>query len=124
MVFFNSDPGTGQVRTDHSGIFMGVDDGGHYRFISSRSKADGPTFGDTGGAALLDDGGHWSQRFRNARRIYGEPQPLSTRAAAMASTVASRRLSSLRTLLFSSRWMKTEPTEPACRACTFRVPSN
>jgi cell wall-associated NlpC family hydrolase len=69
LVFFNSDPGTGPFRTDHSGIFMGVDSAGHYRFISSRSKADGPTFGDTGGAALLDGGGHWSQRFRNARRI-------------------------------------------------------
>jgi cell wall-associated NlpC family hydrolase len=69
MVFFNSDPGTGPFRTDHSGLFMGVDDAGHYRFVSSRSKADGPTFGDTGGGALLDGGGHWSERFRNARRI-------------------------------------------------------
>jgi cell wall-associated NlpC family hydrolase len=69
LVFFHSDPGTGPSRTDHSGIFMGVDSAGHYRFISSRSKADGPTFGDTGGAALLDGGGYWSQRLRNARRI-------------------------------------------------------
>jgi cell wall-associated NlpC family hydrolase len=69
LLFFHSDPGTAPARTDHSGIFIGVDSAGHYRFISSRSKADGPTFGDTGGAALLDSGGYWSQRFRNARRI-------------------------------------------------------
>jgi cell wall-associated NlpC family hydrolase len=69
LVFFNSDPGTGPFRTDHSGIFMGVDRGGHYRFLSSRSRANGPTFGDTGGGAILDGGGYWSQRLRNARRI-------------------------------------------------------
>jgi cell wall-associated NlpC family hydrolase len=69
LVFFNSDPDTGQFRTDHSGIFLGIDAAGHHRFISSRSRADGPTFGDTGGAGVLDDGGYWSQRFRNARRL-------------------------------------------------------
>src|SRR3954454_21921920 len=69
LVFFNSDPGTSTFRTDHSGIFLGVDGAGHYRFVSSRSKANGPTFGDTGGAAILDGGGYWGQRWRNARRI-------------------------------------------------------
>lgn len=69
LVFFHSDPWTPMARTDHSGIFLGVDDAGHYRFISSRSKADGPTFGDMGGAAILDGGGYWAQRFRTARRI-------------------------------------------------------
>lgn len=69
LVFFNSDPVAGTFRTDHSGIFLGVDDSGHYRFISSRTKADGPTFGDLGGAALLDGTGHWAERFRNARRL-------------------------------------------------------
>jgi cell wall-associated NlpC family hydrolase len=69
LVFFNSDPGTSTFRTDHSGIFLGVDGAGHYRFVSSRSKANGPTFGDTGGAAILDGGGYWGQRWRTARRI-------------------------------------------------------
>ena len=69
LVFFNSDPGTGPFRTDHSGIFLGVDGAGHHRFVSSRSRANGPTFGDTGGPAILDGGGYWSQRLRNARRI-------------------------------------------------------
>jgi cell wall-associated NlpC family hydrolase len=67
LVFFHTEGDS--RRTDHSGIFLGVDDTGHYRFISSRSKADGPTFGDKGGEALLDGGGYWSVRFRTARRI-------------------------------------------------------
>jgi cell wall-associated NlpC family hydrolase len=29
LVFFNSDPGTGPYRTDHSGIFLGMDSDGH-----------------------------------------------------------------------------------------------
>ncbi len=69
LVFFNTDVVPGTYRTDHSGIFLGVDNLGHYRFISSRSKADGPTFGDLGGSALLDGTGYWAVRFRNARRI-------------------------------------------------------
>lgn len=68
LVFFNTEPATPR-RTDHSGIFLGIDDAGHYRFISSRSKADGPTFGDFGGASLLDGSGYWALRFRTARRI-------------------------------------------------------
>lgn len=67
LVFFHTDGDA--LRTDHSGIFLGVDDAGHYRFISSRSRADGPTFGDHGGDALLDGQGYWSVRYRTARRI-------------------------------------------------------
>ena len=48
---------------------LGLDDAGHYRFLSSRSKANGPTFGDTGGAAILDGDGYWGQRWRTARRL-------------------------------------------------------
>jgi cell wall-associated NlpC family hydrolase len=67
LVFFDTEGSS--KRTDHSGIYMGLDDAGHHRFMSSRSKADGPTFGDVGGDALLDGGGYWSSRFRAARRI-------------------------------------------------------
>jgi cell wall-associated NlpC family hydrolase len=69
LVFFHTDPGTDAYRADHSGIVLGTDSAGRYRFLSSRSKANGPTFGDTGGSAVLDGGGYWSQRFRNARRL-------------------------------------------------------
>jgi cell wall-associated NlpC family hydrolase len=67
LVFFNT--AVGASRTDHSGIYMGLDDAGRHRFISSRAKADGPTLGDRGGDALLDGDGYWAVRFRAARRI-------------------------------------------------------
>jgi cell wall-associated NlpC family hydrolase len=69
LVFFDTALGDGSNQTDHSGIYLGMDDAGHYRFISSRSRANGPTLGDRGGDALLDGGGYWSIRFRTARRI-------------------------------------------------------
>ncbi|SCL27728.1 Cell wall-associated hydrolase, NlpC family [Micromonospora rhizosphaerae] len=68
LVFFNAQPiPTGQI--DHSGIYLGLDDGGHHRFISSRSQTDGPTMGDLSGEPLLDGVGYWPDRFRTARRI-------------------------------------------------------
>lgn len=54
---------------DHVGIFVGIDSAGHYRFMSSRERANGPTFGDLGGTSLLDDGGMYSKAWRAARRI-------------------------------------------------------
>jgi cell wall-associated NlpC family hydrolase len=68
FVFFDVDAADGS-RIDHSGIFIGVDSRGHYRFVSSRTKANGPTMGDAGFAAILDGGGHFSVTFRNARRL-------------------------------------------------------
>jgi hypothetical protein len=68
LLFFNVDPADGPAA-DHSGIFLGVDDSGHYRFISSRTLANGPTMGDTKYAAILDGNGHFAQAFRNARRL-------------------------------------------------------
>jgi cell wall-associated NlpC family hydrolase len=54
---------------DHVGIYLGTDSAGHHRFMSSRERANGPTFGDLGGTSLLDDGGMYSQGWRAARRI-------------------------------------------------------
>ncbi|GAA0924459.1 NlpC/P60 family protein [Virgisporangium aurantiacum] len=68
LVFFNLDPSDG-TQADHSGIYLGVDDAGHHRFLSSRSKANGPTFGDFGGPAILDGGGHFATKFRTVRRL-------------------------------------------------------
>jgi cell wall-associated NlpC family hydrolase len=69
LLFFN----TGAVRDapiEHSGIYLGRDSDGHYRFISSRAKANGPTLGDTGGTSILDGRDtYWAIRFRTARRI-------------------------------------------------------
>lgn len=67
LVFFEVEGGEDEL--DHAGIFVGIDSAGHYRFMSSRERANGPTFGDLGGTSLLDDGGTYSQAWRAARRI-------------------------------------------------------
>lgn len=67
LVFFEVEGGVDEL--DHVGIFIGIDSAGHYRFMSSRERANGPTFGDLGGTSLLDDGGMYSQGWRAARRI-------------------------------------------------------
>jgi cell wall-associated NlpC family hydrolase len=69
LLFFNAGP-VQNAHIEHSGIFLGVDSAGHYRFISSRAKANGPTLGDSGGASIIDgDDAYWAVRFRTARRI-------------------------------------------------------
>ncbi|BCJ76459.1 hypothetical protein CS0771_60030 [Catellatospora sp. IY07-71] len=68
LLFFNAGPVQG-TNIEHSGMYMGVDDRGHHRFISSRTTANGPTFGDLGGESILDGTGYWAVRLRTARRI-------------------------------------------------------
>ncbi|WP_035306050.1 NlpC/P60 family protein [Actinokineospora inagensis] len=67
LVFFEveDDPQT----LDHVGIYLGLDDHAHHRFISSRERINGPTLGDLAGTSLLDDGGHYSTAWRAARRV-------------------------------------------------------
>jgi cell wall-associated NlpC family hydrolase len=67
LVFFEVEGGTDQL--DHAGIYLGADSDGRHRFMSSRERINGPTFGDVGGTSLLDDGGMYSRGFRAARRI-------------------------------------------------------
>jgi cell wall-associated NlpC family hydrolase len=67
VVFFEVEDGEDQI--DHSAIYLGLDEDGHHRVISSRERANGPTFGDLGGTSLLDDGGFYSRAFRAARRL-------------------------------------------------------
>lgn len=66
LVFFDI---SGSTQIDHTGIYLGRDDTGHHRFISSRDTANGPTLGDLGGTSLLDDGGFYSRGFRTAKRL-------------------------------------------------------
>ena len=54
---------------DHTGIYLGVDQAGHARFVSSRKSADGPTMGDLRGRSTLDGTGYYATAFRTARRI-------------------------------------------------------
>lgn len=68
LLFFDLDQAPDQ-QIDHSAIYLGRDDAGKHRFVSSRIRADGPTMGDLGGSSLLDDGGHYSRGFRSAKRL-------------------------------------------------------
>jgi cell wall-associated NlpC family hydrolase len=68
LVFFDLDEDEGR-QIDFAGIYLGMDSGHHHRFISSRSAANGPTFGDFGGSSLLDGSGRFAKGFRAARRI-------------------------------------------------------
>jgi hypothetical protein len=67
LLFFEVEGGPDQL--DHTGIYLGIDSQGRHRFMSSRERANGPTFGDLGGTSLLDDGGLYSKAWRAARRI-------------------------------------------------------
>ncbi|MFJ5774628.1 NlpC/P60 family protein [Streptomyces sp. NPDC093094] len=51
-VLFWNDPDDGAVS--HTGIYMGVDQHGRRRFVSSRKTPDGPTMGDIGGKSIID----------------------------------------------------------------------
>ena len=67
IVFFDADPADG-TDADHVGMVLGVDTGGHVRFISSRKGANGPTMGDTRGASVLDGHGLYARSLTLARR--------------------------------------------------------
>lgn len=67
LLFFEVEGG--QDELDHVGIYLGLDSDGHHRFMSSRERANGPTFGDLGGTSLIDDGGMYSRGWRAARRV-------------------------------------------------------
>lgn len=68
LLLFNAGP-VQNAHIEHSGMYLGVDDRGHHRFISSRSQANGPTMGDLAGESILDGSGYWALRLRTARRI-------------------------------------------------------
>jgi hypothetical protein len=68
IVFFDANANDGR-QIDHNGMYMGRDSRGHYRFISSRKTADGPTLGDIGGVSILDGHGLYAKSFRSIRRF-------------------------------------------------------
>lgn len=71
LVLFNADSGDDGVSPtlDHVGIYVGLDDAGGRRFLSSRKTANGPTMSDLGGASLLDDSGTYAKTLHTVRRI-------------------------------------------------------
>jgi cell wall-associated NlpC family hydrolase len=68
IVFHDTDPQDG-TQIDHMGMYLGIDDTGHYRFISSRKSANGPTMGDFGGSSILDGSGLYATTFRAVLRF-------------------------------------------------------
>jgi cell wall-associated NlpC family hydrolase len=66
VVFFalHADP----ASISHGGIYIGLDQYGHRRFVSSRMVANGPTIGDIHGESIVD-GGYFGPRLRKAIRL-------------------------------------------------------
>lgn len=56
-------------EVDHNGIYLGVDQHGHPRFINSRKTPNGPTFGDLGGSSALDGTELYATTLRIIRRF-------------------------------------------------------
>ncbi|TWP45752.1 NlpC/P60 family protein [Lentzea tibetensis] len=59
----------GKGEVDHVGIFLGLDQSGRPRFVSSRKRAGGPTFGDDGAPLVLDQPREKGLGLRSARRL-------------------------------------------------------
>ncbi|MGF6980968.1 cell wall-associated NlpC family hydrolase [Paraburkholderia atlantica] len=70
LLFFDADTTESDAgRLDHVGMFMGQDTAGRYRFVSSRKTHNGPTFGDEGGASVVDGSGFYARSLHAARRL-------------------------------------------------------
>lgn len=67
LVFF--DAGRRRRGIDHVGIYLGTDEAGGHRFISSRRSSNGPTMGDRLEASLLDGDGLFARTFVATRRL-------------------------------------------------------
>jgi cell wall-associated NlpC family hydrolase len=68
LVFFDAPTDDG-TAIDHVGLYLGRDNAGRARFISSRKTPNGPTMGDAGGTSLLDGTGFYAKTFRSVRRL-------------------------------------------------------
>ena len=69
LVFFDA-PSNDDRAIDHVGVYLGVDDGGHHRFVHSRMSVNGPTMGgDQHGTSVVDGDGFFARGFRATRRL-------------------------------------------------------
>lgn len=68
LVFFDASTDDGSA-IDHVGIYLGVDNLGAPRFVSSRKTVNGPTLGDVGGRSTLSGAGLYATAWRAARRL-------------------------------------------------------
>lgn len=70
LVFFDSHGSDDEI--DHVGIYLGVDDDGNDRVLSSRKALDGPTMKDDAAGtnpSILNGTGYMPSGFRSARRL-------------------------------------------------------
>ncbi|MEV6377559.1 C40 family peptidase [Micromonospora musae] len=67
LVFFSLHKEDPNLIT-HSGIYLGKDEDGGMRFVSSRETVDGPTFGDVHGDGVVDSG-YFGDRLRRVIRL-------------------------------------------------------
>ncbi len=67
LVFF--DAGQDRRGIDHVGIYLGTDEAGEHRFISSRPSSNGPTMGDHLEPSLLNGDGLFADTFVATRRL-------------------------------------------------------
>lgn len=58
-----------QPNLNHAAIYMGRDDRGNHRFMSSRESANGPTMGDLVAPSIIDGHDLFAVNFRAVRRI-------------------------------------------------------
>jgi len=68
LVFFDASTDDG-TAIDHVGIFLGTDNSGRARFLSSRKTPDGPTMGDAGALSVVSGTGFYARAFRSVRRL-------------------------------------------------------
>jgi NlpC/P60 family len=68
LVLFDADDHDG-TAIDHVGLYLGVDNEGHHRFLSSRKGANGPTLADVRGKSVLDGKELYARSLRAVRRL-------------------------------------------------------
>lgn len=68
LLFFDGSRDDGSV-VDHVGIYLGLDETGAPRFLSSRKTVNGPTLGDVGGKSVISGTGHYALAWRAVRRL-------------------------------------------------------
>lgn len=67
LVFFDAQDD--HDRIDHVGMYLGTDDAGRHRFVSSRRAINGPTMGDHVTPSLLDGDELFARSFVATRRL-------------------------------------------------------
>lgn len=68
LLFFDGSTDDG-TRIDHVAVYLGPDNTGAPRFISSRKTVNGPTLGDVAGKSVLSGTGYYANAWRAARRL-------------------------------------------------------